>query len=91
MSPTHPPCVPALPQNPPQYAALEARAQQLQDDLTAAYKEKAAAAEQGLQATRQLAVVRDINERQARELADAADEARRLREQVRAGAAAGRG
>lgn len=65
-----------------QYAALEARAQQLQDDLTAAYKEKAALAEQSLQATRQLQVVRDITERQARELGDAADEARRLREQV---------
>jgi hypothetical protein len=35
-----------------------------------------------LQATRQLAVVRDINERQAQELADAAEEAKRLREQV---------
>lgn len=33
-------------------------------------------------------VVRDINERQARELTDAADEARRLKEQVGSGAVA---
>lgn len=39
-----------------QFAALEARAQSLQDELTAAYKEKAALAEQSLQATRQLQV-----------------------------------
>lgn len=39
-----------------QFAALEARAQALQDELTAAYKEKAALAEQSLQATRQLQV-----------------------------------
>ena len=38
----------------PQYAAMEARSQQLQDELTAAYKEKAGLAEQSLQATRQL-------------------------------------
>ncbi len=44
-------CHPAL-----QYAALEARAQQLQNELTAAYKEKASAAEASLQATRQLQV-----------------------------------
>jgi hypothetical protein len=37
-----------------QYAAMEARSQQLQDELTAAYKEKAGLAEQSLQATRQL-------------------------------------
>ena len=76
-----------------QYAAVEARAQQLQDELTAAYKDKATLAEQSLQATRQLQVVRDINERQARELSDAAEEARKLREQVcnSAGWLAGRG
>ena len=39
-----------------QFAAMEARAQALQDELTAAYKEKAALAEQSLQATRQLQV-----------------------------------
>jgi hypothetical protein len=33
---------------------MEARSQQLQDELTAAYKEKAGLAEQSLQATRQL-------------------------------------
>ncbi|KAL4437310.1 hypothetical protein ABPG75_004449 [Micractinium tetrahymenae] len=66
-----------------QYAALEARAQQLQDELTAAYKEKASLAETSLQATRQLQVVRDITERQARELTDAAAEARKLKEQAR--------
>ncbi|PRW45473.1 autophagy-related 16 [Chlorella sorokiniana] len=66
-----------------QFAALEARAQSLQDELTAAYKDKAALAEQSLQATRQLQVVRDINERQARELTDAAEEARRLKEQIK--------
>ena len=65
-----------------QYAALEARAQSLQDDLTAAYREKAGLAEQSLQATRQLAVVRDLNERQLKELAEAGEEARRMREQV---------
>jgi hypothetical protein len=35
---------------------LEARAQQLQEELTAAYKEKAGLAEASLQATRQLQV-----------------------------------
>lgn len=77
LSPTIPATIPAM-----QYAAVEARAQQLQDELTAAYKDKATLAEQSLQATRQLQVVRDINERQARELSDAAEEARKLREQV---------
>lgn len=66
-----------------QYAALDAKAQQLQEELTAAYKEKAGLAEQSLQATRQLQVVRDINERQSKELTDAAEEAKRLREQIR--------
>ncbi|KAI3424821.1 hypothetical protein D9Q98_008207 [Chlorella vulgaris] len=66
-----------------QYVALEARAQQLREELTAAYKEKAGLAESSLQATRQLQVVRDINERQSKELIDAAEEARKLREQVK--------
>ncbi|PSC73673.1 autophagy-related 16 [Micractinium conductrix] len=66
-----------------QYAALEARTQELQSELTAAYKEKASLAEASLQATRQLQVVRDINERQSKELSDAAEEAKRLRDQLR--------
>lgn len=39
-----------------QYAALEARAAQLQEELTAAYKEKAQRADESLQATKQLQV-----------------------------------
>lgn len=134
-------CTPPLPSFCPpsatpreQYAALEARTQELQSELTAAYKEKASLAEASLQATRQLQVpgrgralgrmpglewqgagalgirqagssirgqaergschcnsshkvVRDINERQSKELSDAAEEAKRLRDQVRLGGA----
>lgn len=61
-------------------AAAQDQAQRLQAELTAAYKEKSGLAEESLQATRQLQVVRDINERQARELADAAAEIKRLKE-----------
>ncbi|GAB4821419.1 hypothetical protein N2152v2_008465 [Parachlorella kessleri] len=66
-----------------EFTALEAQAQRLQAELTAAYKEKAARADESLQATKQLQVVRDINERQAKELTEAAAELRRAREQAR--------
>lgn len=66
-----------------EYAALEARAQQLQTELTTAYRERAQRADESLQATRQLQVVRDINERQGRELGEAAEEIHRLKGEIK--------
>lgn len=51
----------------------------LQGELTGAYRDKASLAEASLAATRQLAVVRDLHERQGAELAEAAEEVRQLR------------
>lgn len=67
-----------------QYAALEARLSAVQGELTSAYRDKSSLAEASLAATKQLQVVRDLNERQAAELAEAQAEVRALREAVAA-------
>lgn len=67
-----------------QYAALEARLSAVQGELTSAYRDKSSLAEASLAATKQLQVVRDLNERQAAELDAAQAEVRALREAVAA-------
>ena len=49
-----------------QAAAAEARAKELQEELTATYKDKARVAEELVAAGRQLQIVRESNEAQAR-------------------------
>ena len=44
--------------------AAEARSKELQEELTATYKEKSRLAEELVQASRQLQIVRDSNEAQ---------------------------
>lgn len=51
-----------------QAAAAEARAKELQEELTATYKDKARVAEELVTAGRQLQIVRESNEAQARGL-----------------------
>ena len=48
----------------PQVVAAEARSKELQEELTATYKEKSRLAEELVQASRQLQIVRDSNEAQ---------------------------
>ena len=47
-----------------QVVAAEARSKELQEELTATYKEKSRLAEELVQASRQLQIVRDSNEAQ---------------------------
>ena len=66
-----------------QVAAAETQAKELQAELTSTYREKAKLAEDLVAASRQLQVVRDTNEAQARELADAAAKLREARGRVK--------
>ena len=53
-----------LSRSPTQAVAAEARTRELQEELTATYKEKSRLAEELVQASRQLQIVRDSNEAQ---------------------------
>ncbi|KAK9845276.1 hypothetical protein WJX81_001992 [Elliptochloris bilobata] len=62
-----------------QAAAAEARAKELQEELTVTYKDKARVAEELVSAGRQLQIVRESNEAQAREAAELGQKLREAR------------
>lgn len=66
-----------------QLGAAEARAKELQEELTGVYKEKSRLAEELVAASRQLQIVRDSNEAQARELDDLAAKGREMRARIK--------
>lgn len=66
-----------------QVAAAESRAKQLQEELTGVYKEKSQLAEELMAASRQLQIVRDSNEAQARELDDLTAKGREMRARIK--------
>lgn len=63
--------------------AAESRAKELQEELTGVYKEKSKLAEELVAASRQLQIVRDSNEAQARELDDLAAKGREMRARIK--------
>ncbi len=66
-----------------QVAVAESRAKELQEELTGVYKEKSRLAEELVAASRQLQIVRDSNEAQARELDDLAAKGRDMRARIK--------
>ena len=66
-----------------QVTAAESRAKELQEELTGVYKEKSKLAEELVAASRQLQIVRDSNEAQARELDDLAAKGREMRARIK--------
>ncbi|KAK9903907.1 hypothetical protein WJX75_000087 [Coccomyxa subellipsoidea] len=64
-------------------ATAESRAKQLQEELTGVYKEKSRLAEELVAASRQLQIVRDSNEAQARELDDLTAKGREMRVRIK--------
>jgi len=66
-----------------QLGTAEARAKELQEELTGVYKEKSRLAEELVAASRQLQIVRDSNEAQARELDDLAAKGREMRARIK--------